>query len=744
MSIPIIGYPVFRPYENITPFTYRDGMTYLESLEALRTWIRDTLVPYLNTELEGVTEDFQAQVTALIGAVNAAIEELNETDNASEAALAQIQEIVAGFPDFDALVATVNAAAAAADQSATDAAASAASITDLIGEPNGIAALDENGLIPTDQIPKFIVSLSDYIVGDTATGKLFDISEVILAMEQNKGACYIPPGDWTPDEYNVGLDQAAVETPPTASSVNSLFRYKFYGAGARSRLRLPAEMGAGDYLLIANELASSLFMAHPKVVFEDFGVTGATAGHEGNFFKSIRRSFSAIRVYLAALRNGFYVEGYTDLVRIEQVYCEAMTAGGWAFKGVDNGDGISIDQLFVFGSNGISLRGAYGATIKNCVSGFHEFILSNLTLLDNHFEGDGSTATTPLVTFKGCVAKVIGGMYFTKKYRPTFRIDDDQSFMQSRIVFDSTVMIGARIDDSGSALGNLRTADIDVARLNNAGEVIFDHLTVSMFAQSTTKGGGSAGFGTDGRFAPMVISSATADIQTAINNGKVFLGDKATLARVVNAWSLAPSKPNDVVLNTRTLPATFMNPFVDTSAEDRMVGELTAGTYYYRAWVVDAAGRASDASSEGSATTTLADPIIRLTIQAFDSPVTLRVARGTSAGTYDRWVEVILSSPYQVLIDQGSALSGVAWVLASVTPVPAFTTGGGAGATRRGTKRLDNGQQTIYATAAPVSGTWAVGDEVINSAPAPSQPMGWVCTTAGTPGTWKAKSNLSA
>ena len=42
------------------------------------------------------------------------------------------------------------------------------------------------------------------------------------------------------------------------------------------------------------------------------------------------------------------------------------------------------------------------------------------------------------------------------------------------------------------------------------------------------------------------------------------------------------------------------------------------------------------------------------------------------------------------------------------------------------------------ASAAPVSGTWPVGTIVYNSAPAPGLPSGWTCTTAGTPGTWKA------
>lgn len=41
-------------------------------------------------------------------------------------------------------------------------------------------------------------------------------------------------------------------------------------------------------------------------------------------------------------------------------------------------------------------------------------------------------------------------------------------------------------------------------------------------------------------------------------------------------------------------------------------------------------------------------------------------------------------------------------------------------------------------SAAPTAGTWARGDWVKNSAPSAGGTFGWVCVTAGTPGTWKA------
>jgi hypothetical protein len=51
--------------------------------------------------------------------------------------------------------------------------------------------------------------------------------------------------------------------------------------------------------------------------------------------------------------------------------------------------------------------------------------------------------------------------------------------------------------------------------------------------------------------------------------------------------------------------------------------------------------------------------------------------------------------------------------------------------------------QATKQSAAPATGTWRVTDVVMNSVPTSGQPAGWVCTVAGTPGTWLAMANLT-
>lgn len=50
----------------------------------------------------------------------------------------------------------------------------------------------------------------------------------------------------------------------------------------------------------------------------------------------------------------------------------------------------------------------------------------------------------------------------------------------------------------------------------------------------------------------------------------------------------------------------------------------------------------------------------------------------------------------------------------------------------------------VWFSAAPTQGNWLRGDIVYNTSPAASGTIGWVCTSSGTPGTWKTWGTISA
>jgi hypothetical protein len=60
------------------------------------------------------------------------------------------------------------------------------------------------------------------------------------------------------------------------------------------------------------------------------------------------------------------------------------------------------------------------------------------------------------------------------------------------------------------------------------------------------------------------------------------------------------------------------------------------------------------------------------------------------------------------------------------------------------TKRILISRRLRHGSAAPASGTWAQGDIVLDTTPSASGTIGWVCTTGGSPGTWKAWGTIAA
>lgn len=69
----LVPLPDFRPVSNITPFTVRDGMTFLAKFEALSIYVSTVLVPALDTEIKEMEDAWQEQVTFLTDYINQAI-----------------------------------------------------------------------------------------------------------------------------------------------------------------------------------------------------------------------------------------------------------------------------------------------------------------------------------------------------------------------------------------------------------------------------------------------------------------------------------------------------------------------------------------------------------------------------------------------------------------------------------------------------------------------------------------------
>lgn len=51
---------------NVTPFTYRDGYTYLQLMEEMRSWVSEGLVNQFSAKMQGLASDYNAAVSRLL------------------------------------------------------------------------------------------------------------------------------------------------------------------------------------------------------------------------------------------------------------------------------------------------------------------------------------------------------------------------------------------------------------------------------------------------------------------------------------------------------------------------------------------------------------------------------------------------------------------------------------------------------------------------------------------------------
>jgi hypothetical protein len=121
---------------------------------------------------------------------------------------------------------------------------------------------------------------------------------------------------------------------------------------------------------------------------------------------------------------------------------------------------------------------------------------------------------------------------------------------------------------------------------------------------------------------------------------------------------------------------------------------------------------------------------------------------GINAHTYARTFDALSSGIVRfsgLLSDSGSprvpSNTGRLYVDNNVTPALGFYISAGVagwfGVTQNGVSVVDLQRKLHTKTAAPTTGTWVQGDIVFNRDPTAGGFIGWVCTTGGTPGTWK-------
>lgn len=122
--IPIPPYePSFTPVPQITPFTYRDGVTMLKKLDNIIRYINKTVIPFINENNAELAAKVEADINHMIDVVNAAISNMEELNDQK---IQELTELVnTSVAHVNEIAIQVEAARVEAVQSATSATNSA-------------------------------------------------------------------------------------------------------------------------------------------------------------------------------------------------------------------------------------------------------------------------------------------------------------------------------------------------------------------------------------------------------------------------------------------------------------------------------------------------------------------------------------------------------------------------------------------------------------------------------------------
>lgn len=382
------------------------------------------------------------------------------------------------------------------------------------------------------------------------------------------------------------------------------------------------------------------------------------------------RNFVLYRMYRGVVPT--VASGYSDMVRIEHGYAANGKIAGdsYVIETTYHGDGLVVDQLSCYQHGGVDLDRVAGGMIRACIGGYHRIKNSPDIVVDSgHFEmvaTDQSWHITDSgVTFRDTFAwgaKTAGGARVVV-IDDSDTVDGETGYRRkSRVLFDRV-----RFARQLTTASDVASADVHIKALSSASKVTFRDCDAPVFSQPV----GSGARWIFESLAPR-ITSDDANIQAAIDAAPAAsAGAHTAIQYLRGGWRFTDAvKPGLREMRFTDAPVWASDPAVTSS----FIGDMPLATYYYRLAVVTPDG-VSAAAAEKSIAVGTAARAVRMQVNTDFEPCTLRVWRGTSAGTYDRYVDVPLASRNVELFDLSDAsFMGVAWRTTSIPAVPTATT----------------------------------------------------------------------
>lgn len=512
-------------------------------------------------------------------------------------------------------------------------------------------------------------------------------------------------------------------TSPLYLNSTSGGQYFLQGQGVEvTYLKFP-NIGASAYCIKVNEDAAGSKVRNFPTLWRlhlmDMRIYGNTTNYP-NLLKIRETSVRLENLILADFTDGVVTADYCDNMVVRNVKWADGPPAGFLLRQGGNGDGWVVEGVFVdnympgyVGHQRGVFIGSYVTchVFRNIVGGRFEFGQSHDILIENwHCENNGDLS---VFTSTGGTITVRRSFIWNNRNAVPVVINDG-SYKNTRLVLEDVTF-----HSYFSAL-IARTSDIHIQNINGQGLLELRNVISMPYYNWPSEPLG------------IVITSDNTGLNTElakIKHKRLFTNCRLYLRD--GTWRIEPLEG---------LPRyhTLSNPgFIWIGGVSLYISNLSAGTYYYKVAYYYDDGIHTAASAEGNATVTAGQCVGMR--PSFKPYTVLRIWRGTQSGVYDRYVDIPMAKAGEGYVyDQGDFVNGFVWITTNVPTPPTANT------TMEGIEH-PNGKREFWASAAPTSAefTGVQGDRVWNTAPAAGGTPGWVCVTAGSPGTWKAMANLA-
>lgn len=671
------------------PASYVETMSYYEMLVWFVNYLRDDIIPVVNAnglatkELQELFVELQSYVNTYFDNLDVQEEINNKLDAMVEDGT--LQEIITDYLNSKAIFCFDNVASLKSSTNLID-----GSYAKTLGYYN---PKDEGqGLykIRTRELADVIDEGSLIAIGDDLVAVL--IPEHYITIYQ-----FGAKGDGTTDDstsiqnaidYSIANNFIEVKGNITrTSAITETIKLHAYNKISDLNLDVKTNSLTNDYMISVNsDNVSSWDISYPNAtrgIVKNILLNNTTtiSGVNG-IFNAGNTRFENIQTY--KLNKSFVnVGSYLDVVKIYNIQISGKIGSDYAIDLGYLGDACEIDTAHIYDTTGdkkfmTGFSGHNGITLKNLIAnGDMNINGGNVNITNIHSEEGKITITNAIVD-------ISNGFFYHND--PNITIDNSYVKL-SQLEF---AYYNKRFDYSTSN-------DIDI-NISNSNVEINE-------CYKTTKD-------TDINEKITSFVKTNLDSQPSYNPNKTYYRNNATK---INSVKTSINNEN------RSAGTAQLS--------EKVTWKLASGTYYYKAIpMVD---------FERSIRTYLYDGNANIALTQNDKGFRFinanggiwRVYRGTTDGSYNSYVDIAICGGS--IQDDGIMCNGYKWQSRTAGAIDTFMSLG-PGAVEYVEKNIRCTKNSL-----PTSGTWTKGDIIYKETVGDDDPIGWICVTSGTPGTWK-------